>query len=136
MEDAKRVNDTCWSRMAPLEAARIKALLGLPQRPDEPLQALEQALQNRLYAAINTQEIAWEQGALVLRMKTCRVQAARRRKGLAEYPCKSGGQVEYRTFAATVDPRIRTTCLGCPPDPLAGADWHCAWRFQVDRAAE
>ena len=49
-------------------------------------------------------------------MNDCRVQAARKRKGLADYPCKSGGLVEYRSFAETIDPRIRTSCIACPPD--------------------
>ena len=53
-------------------------------------------------------------------MDVCRVQEARRRKGLADFPGKSVGIIEFETFAATIDPRIRTTCLQCPPDATPG----------------
>jgi hypothetical protein len=63
-------------------------------------------------------------------MNKCRVQFARNRKGLEDYPCKSGGTIEYTTFAQTIDPRIKTECIGCPPDPHP-PEWFCAWRFRV-----
>ena len=69
---------------------------------------------------------------VVFVMRDCRVQAARKRRGLADFPCKSVGLVEYAFFAKTVDPRIRTRCLACPPDEH-GPDAWCAWEFTVDR---
>ena len=60
----------------------------------------------------------------------CRVQAARKRKGLPDYPCKSAGMVEYPAFARTIDSRIRTECVGCPPDDHP-AEWFCAWKFTL-----
>lgn len=71
-----------------------------------------------------------DDGALVFEMNVCRVQAARQKKGLADYPCKSAGLVEYSYFATGIDPRIRTECIGCPPDPHP-EDWFCAWRFTM-----
>jgi hypothetical protein len=44
------------------------------------------------------------------------------------------GQVEFETFARTVDPRIVTTCLHCPPDPEAGG--HCAWAFRISDSGQ
>ncbi|MDY6851062.1 MAG: DUF6125 family protein, partial [Thermodesulfobacteriota bacterium] len=35
-----------------------------------------------------------------------------------------------RTFAQTMDPRIKTECVSCPPDPHPG-DYVCAWRFSL-----
>jgi len=55
---------------------------------------------------------------LVLRMNDCRVQSARERRGLATFPCKAVGQVEYPGFARAIDPRIGTRCLW-RPDPTA-----------------
>jgi hypothetical protein len=127
--DAKRINDTCWSRFSPLEASRIRTLLDLPEPGG--LDGLKQALGYRLYARLNRQEIVDEtENSFVFRMVDCRVQSARKRKGLAEYPCGSVGIVEYRTFAATIDPRVKTTCVGCPPDSHP-ADWYCAWKFEM-----
>jgi hypothetical protein len=127
--DAKRCNDTCWTRFSPYEAYHIKALLGLPRQGG--LEALKRALQLRLYARINKQEIVEEKSdSFVFRMIDCRVQASRRLKGLEDYPCKSIGIVEYRTFADSIDSRIQTECVGCPPDPPR-PDWYCAWRFSL-----
>jgi len=129
MNDAKRCNDSCWAHFSPFEARAIRDFLGLPPKPG--LAGLKKALGFRLYAQINTQSFEEEpDGSLVFRMNACRVQNARRRKGLDDYPCKSGGLVEYTAFARAIDPRIRTECIGCPPDPHP-AEWFCTWRFRL-----
>jgi hypothetical protein len=129
MFDAKRCNDTCWTRFSPYEAYRIKTLLSLQEQGG--LEALKRALQFRLYARINKQDIVEEKtDSFVFRMIECRVQTSRQLKGLEIYPCKSGSMIEYLTFAETIDPRIRTECIGCPPDPPQ-PDWHCAWKFSL-----
>lgn len=130
MGDAKRCNDTCWTRYSPFEAERIKKLLNLPDNGGIP--ALKQALSLRMYAFINQQSME-EVGdnCLIFYMNNCRVQAARKRKGLADYPCKSAGMVEYPSFARTIDPRIKTECIGCPPDAHPD-QWFCAWKFTID----
>jgi len=129
MSTAKVCNDRAWSGYSPFEARRIKKLLDLPEAGG--LEALALALKFRLYAQINEQTFEWEDdGALVFRMVNCRVQAARKRKGLQDYPCKSGGLVEYNTFAATIDSRIETECIACPPDEHPEG-WFCAWRFRL-----
>ncbi len=129
MDGAKRVNDTCWARFAPLEAVRMKAVLGLPDQGG--LDALEAALTHRFNTRINKVTLMREPAALVLRLDKCRVQAARRRKGMADYPCKSAGVTEYSGFARFIDSRIQTACLACPPDPL-GPDEYCSWRFTLN----
>ncbi|MBQ9376596.1 MAG: hypothetical protein IJU05_02180 [Schwartzia sp.] len=128
MNDAKRCNDSTWSRFSPFEAHAIKRLLGMGERPG--LEGLARALNFRMYAHINRQSCRWEGGDLIFEMNDCRVQSARLRKGLADYPCKSAGLVEYARFAEAVDDRIVTSCVGCPPDPHPG-DWFCAWRFSL-----
>ncbi|WP_459923186.1 DUF6125 family protein [Desulfatiferula olefinivorans] len=129
MNDAKRCNDSCWARFSPLEASSIKRVLGLPEKPGLP--GLKRALSYRLYAFINEQSIHDEtKDSFVFQMNHCRVQAARKRKNLDDYPCKSAGLVEYAYFAKTIDPRIETECIGCPPDSRPD-DWFCAWRFSI-----
>lgn len=132
MHDAKRCNDSCWSNFSPLEATMIKSFLGLAERPG--LEGLKQALGYRLYAAVNEQEIVEETAdSFIFRMNECRVQNARKRKNLADYPCKSGGMAEYPTFAETIDSRIKTECIACPPDAHPD-NWYCAWKFTLQKS--
>jgi hypothetical protein len=129
MNDAKRCNDSCWAHFSPVEAWSIKRFLGLGERPG--LEGLKQALGFRLYARINTHSISDDtQNAFTFQMNQCRVQSTRQRKGLDDYPCKSAGLVEYTYFARAIDDRIKTECLGCPPDAHPEA-WFCAWRFSL-----
>ncbi|MFO7654273.1 MAG: DUF6125 family protein [Candidatus Krumholzibacteriia bacterium] len=118
---------TAWGRFSPIEARRIMKRLGL--EPGGGIDALVTCLRYRLYSHLNVQEI--ERPApdrCILRMRECRVQLARQRKGLPDFPCKSVGLVEYETFARTIDPRLRVSCITCPPDPHPG-DLFCAWEF-------
>ncbi|HPJ67857.1 MAG TPA: DUF6125 family protein [Desulfobacteraceae bacterium] len=131
MNDAKRCNDTCWTRFSPFEAWSIKEFLGLPEHPG--IEGLKQALKFRMYASVNTQTIIDEgPDCIVFEMNDCRVQSARKRRGLDDYPCKSVGLVEYGRFAQTIDPGIKTECIGCPPDPHP-KEWFCSWRFIMNR---
>jgi hypothetical protein len=128
MYTAKRCNDTCWATFSPIEATRIKDLLHLPESGG--LDALETALGYRLYSRINVQATERQNGSLIFRMVECRVQEARKRKGLDDYPCKSAGVVEYSSFARAIDSRIKTDCIACPPDSHPN-EWSCAWKFYI-----
>ena len=130
MFDAKRCNDSCWTQFSPFEAWSIKRLIGLGDQPG--LDGLKEALKLRLYAFINEQSIVDETDtSFVFQMNHCRVQDARKRKGLNDYPCKSAGMVEYPRFAAAIDKRIKTRCIGCPPDAHP-EEWFCAWEFTLE----
>jgi hypothetical protein len=120
-----------WERFAVIEASRIKREFNLPEQGG--LKALEQAFRLRLYARLGRQELEWvDEHTLVFRMVECRVHLARQRKGLPLFPCKAVGVVEFAKFAETIDPRIQTRCLTCPPDPV---DHHfCGWEFTLKEA--
>ncbi len=129
METAIELDAGAWHRFAAAEARRIVKAFAIPRGGG--LEALEQALSYRMYSFVNPCRIEWSPERDVLRffMETCRVQQTRAGKGLPPFPCKAVGQVEFETFAHTVDERIATTCLVCPPDP--GADGHCGWEFRL-----
>lgn len=130
MLDAKRCNDSCWAWFSPFEAWSIKRLLNLPEQPG--IEGLKKALQMRLYAQINVQSIIDESpNSIMFQMNDCRVQSARKSKNMDDYPCKSAGLVEYTNFARTIDSRIKTECVGCPPDNHP-EEWFCAWRFSIE----
>jgi hypothetical protein len=129
LEAAIDLDARSWARFAVAEARRIMETFGVPEGGG--LESLEKALGFRMYSLVNEQHIQWSEDRSRLRfiMDACRVQQTRRRKGLADFPCKSVGIVEFSTFARTVDPRIRTTCLECPPDAQEGR--YCSWEFTL-----
>jgi hypothetical protein len=132
MNDAKRCNDSCWAQFSPYEAFAIKKFLKLKDQCG--LEGLKKALNFRMYSVINSQSIVDEgPQSFVFQMNDCRVQSARNRKNLDDYPCKSAGLVEYAYFARAIDKRIKTECIGCPPD-VHPKEWFCAWRFLIEKS--
>lgn len=130
METAIDIDRAAWEKFTVVEAKRIMLRLGL--EPGGGIPALVECLKHRLYARINLQEsIEVTDTRAVFRMVDCRVQSARKRKGLPDFPCKSVGVVEYAGFARTIDPRIETRCIACPPDEHPDDFW-CAWEFVLN----
>lgn len=127
-EEAIRYDREAWRKFAPIEARRIMEARHIP--PGGGLKALAEALTFRMYHLLNEQEITLNEEELIFKMKGCRVQEARRRKNLPDFPCKSVGEVEFSEFARAVDDRIVTTCLKCPPDELGPGEF-CSWSFRL-----
>lgn len=131
LEAAIALDQKAWEAFTVIEAKRIMKRLGL--EPGGGIPALIRALGFRLYARINTQEVSEATDKrCVFRMKSCRVQEARRRRGLADFPCREVGLVEYAGFARTLDSRLETRCLYCPPEPHPADSW-CAWEFILNK---
>jgi hypothetical protein len=134
MDAAVAMDRKVWKHYAGIEARRIKERLCLPERGG--LDALEIAFKNRLITHVNDLEILRsDRKTLVVTMKTCRVQAARERKGMPLFPCRFVGLVEFPVFARTIDARVVTQCLSCPPETLPGTPY-CSWKFTLDGAEE
>ncbi len=129
MEAAIELDAKAWEKFTVVEARRIMRRLGI--EPGGGIPALKEALQYRLYALLNVQEIIdVDERTIVFRMNECRVQAARKRDGRPDFPCKPVGLVEYANFARTIDPCFQTRCIACPPDPHPDEYW-CAWEFTL-----
>ena len=127
MEKAIQLDTEAWAEFSRVEARRIMERHNIA--PNGGLPALKKALGFRLYAFLNEQIITDDgERSFVFKMNDCRVQSARRRKNLPLFPCKSVGIVEYAEFAKTIDPRIKTECIACPPDP-GDRNFYCGWRF-------
>jgi len=130
MEVAMDADREAWRHFTKIEARRIMARLDM--EPGGGIPALVECLKHRLYARLNLQEcIEQSEDRVVFRMVECRVQAARNRKGMDDFPCKSVGIVEYTEFAKTIDPRIETRCISCPPDDHP-EEYYCAWEFVLN----
>lgn len=129
METAIKVDRDAWEIFTVLEAKRIMKILGI--EPGGGIPALKKALQLRLYAFLNKQEIIdIDENTIIFRMNDCRVQSARKRKQMPDFPCKPVGLVEYGGFAKTIDSRFTTKCICCPPDEHPD-EYYCAWEFRL-----
>ncbi len=130
MATAMELDAGSWARFAAVEARRILTMFNIEEGGG--LSALDKALGLRMYSLINAQRTEWSDDRRRLRLivDVCRVQEARRRKGLPDFPCKSVGNIEFDTFARTVDSRIQTRCLHCPPD--ADSNQYCGWEFSIE----
>ena len=129
MDVAVELDTEAWRLFTVIEAKRIMERLGMQAGGGIP--ALIECLKHRFYSRINLQEtIEQTDTRVVFRMVDCRVQSTRKRKGLADHPCKSVGIVEYSEFAKAIDPRINTRCIACPPDEHPEEFW-CSWEFTL-----
>lgn len=131
MDVAIEMDKEAWRIFSPIEAKRIMREFGIEENGG--LESLEKALEYRVYARLNKQTSERiDENTLHFTMNECRVQVARNRKGLPDFPCKQVGIVEYTTFAETIDPRIKTKCLFCPPDSHP-EDAYCKWEFTLEK---
>lgn len=128
LETAIELDKKSWERFARTEAKRIMNEFKIPEHSG--LDGLEKAFHYRLYAHINKQEILKTKNKLIFKMIECRVQKTRSEKKLPPFPCKEVGIVEFTNFAKTIDNRIQTRCISCPPDPVK--DSYCSWEFWID----
>lgn len=129
MEAAIDADRAAWEKFTVVEAQRIMGRLGI--EPGGGIRALVECLKHRFYARLNLQDVVdVTDRKAVFRMRDCRVQSARKRRGMPDFPCKSVGLVEYAEFARAIDSRIRTRCIACPPDEHPDEFW-CAWEFTL-----
>lgn len=126
MEEAIHHDENAWRQFTVVEANRIKTFLGLPDHPG--IDGLKKALSLRLYANINEDEILISGNQLIYRTLDCRVQNARKRKGMDFHPCKSVGIIEYTLFAQIIDPRFQCEALSCYPE-ITDKTCNCSWKF-------
>lgn len=126
MEEAMFHDIEAWKRFTVTEARRIKEFLKLPDNSG--IEGLEKALKLRFYANINEDKIEIQDNTLTYSAVDCRVQAARKRKGMPFHPCKSVGIIEYSEFAKAIDSRFICECVSCYPD-ITDDSCCCKWKF-------
>ncbi len=128
MDEAMYHDAEAWKRFTAIEAKRIKAFLKLGEHPGT--EGLAKALKLRFYANINDDDIVINGNTLIYSAVNCRVQTARKRKGMPFHPCKSVGLIEYSGFASAIDDRFVCECVSCYPD-ITDDTCCCKWKFTL-----
>ncbi len=126
---AMDIDREAWRKFSVIEAKRIIDFLGLGKNSG--VEGLKKALSFRLYTTLVDGKIEIiDDTKLRYYIKGCRVQAARRSKGMIDFPCASIGIVEYSYFARTIDNRFVTRKISCPPD-ITNYYFDCIWEFEI-----
>jgi hypothetical protein len=128
MDEAIHHDENAWRQFTVIEANKIKQFLNLQERSG--IEGLKQALCFRMYANINEDEIIISGNTLLYRTLDCRVQNARKRKGMEFHPCKSVGIIEYTDFAKAIDSRFQCEAISCYPDKIDDT-CNCSWKFTL-----
>jgi len=129
MDSAMHFDEEAWKVYTRSEARRIKKFLALEEHCG--LEGLAKALQYRMVDRPNLSETIIDGNKLIYKIKVCRVQEARARKGMPFHPCKSAAVYEYSGFAEVIDDRIKSRCLSCYPD-ITDTSCSCSWEFWID----
>lgn len=129
MNEAMYHDAEAWERFTVIEAKRIKEFLDLGDNSG--IEGLAKALRFRFYANINEDRIVIDGNVLTYSAVDCRVQTARKRKGMPFHPCRSVGIIEYSGFAKTIDSRFECECISCYPD-ITDNSCCCIWKFTLN----
>lgn len=130
MDEAIHHDYEAWKRFTVSEAKRIMQFLNLPENSG--LEGLEKALPFRINNRNNNCETRIDGNKLIYRITDCRVQTARKRKGMSFHPCKCVGEIEHEGFGKTIDSRISCRCLSCYPE-ITDETCACSWEFTIEK---
>ena len=128
-EAATEIDAGVWESMAAIEAKVLQKMFKVKENPDIPI--IMDLLRKSSWALdqpFKTVEV--NDRKATLSVDRCRTQEARLSKGLSEFPCKRVRFGYLKTFAKTLNPKVKVNCLICPPDKHPKELW-CKWEFKV-----
>ena len=119
-----------WEKLGTIQARRMVRAFDIKE--ENPVHALIRALQVDSVCCVYLPEITiLDNGSkAVFCLTDCPPQKARIRDGKSEFPCKQVGIAFFNAYARVFDPKIKMTCLACPPDPHPAQYW-CQWQFEI-----
>ena len=130
LDTAIEIDTRVWERYGVTEAQRLKKVLNIAEGGGIP--ALVKALNFQIWVPgmdYEFQEVTEKR--TVFNVTDCTPQKARIRDKRGEFPCKPVGVALFKSFADTIDPRLKMRCLLCPPDSHPEDVW-CSWEFRLE----
>jgi len=124
-QEACRINELVWGKVAQLAARDLKKRFGLDQGG---LEGFVRAQKLFPWSILVGYRYLLEPDQLIIEVPDCPAQSSRLERGLGEYHCRDMHMAEFSGFAQVIDPRIQVECLFAPPQPHP-PDLFCRWRF-------
>lgn len=123
------IDEAVWQRFCPIHIGRL--LKAFPVETDNPVRAAIDLLKvDPMQLIYNWKVVELTDNKAVFCATNCPPQKARIREGKGEFPCRKVGTIMFQAYAEAVDPRIKLTCLTCPPDTRPSQYW-CEWQFEI-----
>lgn len=128
-EAATEIDSDCWKIMGKIEARELKEKLAIKE---DDIPTLIQTLGKTSWALYQTEKESYASAKRgTFRVRRCRTQEVRLKKGLPEFPCKRVRFGYLQSFTKEFNPHIKVACKMCPPDPHPDDKW-CEWMFKED----
>jgi hypothetical protein len=126
-EAATEIDTKVWEVMGKLEARRLREVLGIEPNNIDAISKYMRA--TGWHLDLEDVELDVTGNQIIERNIDCRVQTARIKKGLGEFPCKQVRLTYMKSFFQELNSEIEVECIQCPPDAHPEDLW-CAWRIR------
>ena len=127
-EVAAKFDGLVFSRCAQVQARRLQKLFGLG---DDIPALIEANKLSPLWSFVDMEILDQTEKSVRFLVTKCQMQLNRLEAGLPELPCKQPGIDVLGGFGKTVNPKIKMTCLLCPPDEHPDDAW-CEWLYELE----
>ena len=129
LDVALEIDVEVWRKLCLVQAKRIPKYFPIDEGSS--IRNLIKVIElDPLLAVYKPKAVELTDNRAVLRLTDCPPQKARIRNGRGEFPCKSVGVALFTSYAEVIDPKVKVSCLTCPPDAHPSQFW-CEWQFEI-----
>lgn len=129
LDTAVKIDLKNWEKQAVTEARRLREALGLKGSGIDTVLTILSFMSWQLTSPLFKCEIETP-SKVVIHYKQCAVQEGRGKAGKSVFPCKNMKLTLLSSIAKVVNPRIKLSCIFCPPDEQI-VDYWCKWEFNL-----
>ena len=127
-EVALEFDDLAFGRCCEIQVYRLKKFFGL----GDDIPALMKIFDfSQFCSTLDTEFHDITDKQVMWRVTRCPIQLARIERGESEIPCKVSAIPINEKIAKAINPKMKCTCIICPPDPHPADRW-CEFKFTIE----
>jgi hypothetical protein len=127
-ENAAKMDEMVWTKLAPAQAHRVKKLLNLGDDIQSLAALLKFTAPQWVGAGFEWEFTHVSERRLAMTIRACPMGTYRKGLNLELLPCKSLSPPLYIGLAQIINAKIETTCIHAHPDPPK-ENTMCQWEF-------